>query len=165
MLRYVDVPKDLGAALAKEFSRKSSSAQKSRNPNHIPVVATVNGGSTRTTLVPAGGGHFRLQFNATLRQAARADAGQTATVSLKLDLASRDLPIPLEFEAAMQRNRVVRREFNQLPAGLRMQLLRVLNKARSPATLHKRVDRTAEILLARALRKARKKKSPARKLP
>jgi len=89
-------------------------------------------------------------------------------VSLKLDRASRELPIPLEFEAAMQRNRVVRREFNALPPGLRMQLLRVLNQCRAPETLHKRIDRTVEIMLARALRKSlkksRKKKPAARKL-
>ncbi len=164
MLRYVDVPKGIGSALAKEFSNKSSTASKPSNPNHIPVVATVNGGSTRTTLVPAGAGRYRLQFNATLRKAARADVGDVARVQLKLDPASRDLPVPLEFEAAMTRNHVVRREFNALPPGLRMQLLRMLNQCRAPETLHKRIDRTVEIMLARALRKSRKesrKKKPA----
>ena len=164
MLRYVDVPEDVGAALAKEFDRRSAVAPKPPNPNHIPVVATVNSTSTRTTLVPAGHGRYRLQFNATLRKAARADVGDVARVSLKLDLASRDLPVPLEFEAAMQRNRVVQREFNALPPGLRTQLLRMLNQCRAPETLHKRIDRTVEILLERALRQKRKKKSPARKL-
>jgi Domain of unknown function (DUF1905)/Bacteriocin-protection, YdeI or OmpD-Associated len=179
MLRYVDVPGDLGAKLAQEFSRRRKAAEKDArakigSPKHIPVVATVNSTSTRTTLVPAGAGRYRLQFNATLRKAARADVGDVARVRLKLDLASRDLPIPLELEAAMQRNRVVRREFNALPPGLRMQLLRMLNKCRAPQTLHKRIDRTVEIMLARALRKSnkksrkdsRKKKKPAaRKLP
>ena len=168
MLRYVDVPKGIGSALAKEFSNKSSTASKPSNPNHIPVVATVNGGSTRTTLVPAGAGRYRLQFNATLRKAARADVGDVARVQLKLDPASRDLPVPLEFEAAMTRNHVVRREFNALPPGLRMQLLRMLNQCRAPETLHKRINRTVEIMLARALRKSskgsRKKKPAAHKL-
>jgi hypothetical protein len=163
MLRYVDVPEDVGAALAKEFDRKSAPSLKPPNPNHIPVVAMVNSSSTRTTLVPAGRGRYRLQFNATLRKAARADVGDDVRVQLKLDLASRDLPVPLEFEAAMQRNRVVRREFNALPPGLRVQLLRMLNQCRAPETLHKRIDRTVEILLARALRQSRKKKSGARK--
>jgi len=69
----------------------------------------------------------------------------------------------LEFEAAMTRNRVVRREFNALPPGLRMQLLRMLNQCRAPETLHKRINRTVEIMLGRALRRSRKK-SPDRKL-
>jgi hypothetical protein len=178
MLRYVDVPGDLGAKLAQEFSRRHKAAEKDArsktcSPKHIPVVATVNSTSIRTTLVPAGAGRYRLQFNAILRKAARADVGNVARVTLKLDLASRDLPIPLELEAATQRNRVVRREFNALPPGLRMQLL-MLNKCRAPQTLHKRIDRTVEIMLARALRKSRKesrkdsrkkKKPAARKLP
>jgi hypothetical protein len=170
MLRYVDVPEDIGAKLAQEFARSrgkvhgKSAKSKSGSPKHIPVVATVNSASTRTTLVPAGAGRYRLQFNATLRKAARADVGGFARVSLKLDLASRDLPVPLEFQAAMQRNRVVRREFNALPPGLRVQLLRMLNKCRAPDTLHKRIDRTVEVLLARALRQARKKKPSARKI-
>jgi hypothetical protein len=164
MLRYVDVPEDVGATLAKEFSQRGTTTAKSSKPKHIPVVATVSPTSTRTTLVPAGRGRYRLQFNATLRRAARADVGDVARVSLRLDLAPRDLPIPLEFEAAMQRNRVVRREFNALPPGLRVQLLRMLNQCRAPKTLHKRIDRTVEILLDRALRLARKKKTSARKV-
>jgi hypothetical protein len=173
MLRYVDVPEAIGTKLVQEFRKRrnvvgKSAKLKSGSPQHIPVVATVNSTSTRTTLVPAGAGRYRLQFNATLRKAARADVGDVARVGLKLDLASRDLPIPLEFEAAMQRNRVVRREFNALPPGLRVQLLRMLNQCRAPETLHKRIDRTVEIMLARALRKSlkksRKKKPAARKL-
>ena len=163
MLRYVDVPAEIGAQLAKEFGQRDTSRGKAKKPKHIPVVATVNSSSTRTTLVPAGRGCYRLQFNATLRKAARADVGGVASVSLKLDLDSRDLPIPLEFEAAMTRNRVVRREFNALPPGLRMQLLRMLNQCRAPETLHKRINRTVEIMLGRALRRSRKK-SPDRKL-
>lgn len=162
MLRYVDVPEEIGTKLAQEFGHRGSvvgkdSKSKTGSPKHIPVVATVNSASTRTTLVPAGAGRYRLQFNATLRKAARADVGDVARVTLRLDLASRDLPIPLELEAAMQRNRVVRREFNALPPGLRMQLLRMLNKCRAPQTLHKRIDRTVELMLARALRKSSKK--------
>ena len=134
MLRYLDVPEAIGTKLVQEFRKRrnvvgKSAKLKSGSPQHIPVVATVNSTSTRTTLVPAGAGRYRLQFNVTLRKAARADVGDVARVGLKLDLASRDLPIPLEFEAAMQRNRVVRREFNALPPGLRVQLLRMLNQA------------------------------------
>ena len=158
MLRYLDVPEDVGAALAKQFGRKSAGAQKPRNPKHIPVIATTNGGSTRTTLVPAGRGRYRLQFNAVLRKAAHADVGDEVTVRIEVDLASRDLPIPLEFQAALQRNNVVRKEFRRLPSGSRMQLLRMLQKARAPETLHRRIDRAVEVLAARALRKARKKK-------
>jgi hypothetical protein len=163
MLRYVDVPAEIGGQLAKEFGQRGISQGKTKKPKHIPVVAAVNSGSTRTTLVPAGRSRYRLQFNASLRKAAGADVGDVASISLKLDLAPRDLPIPLEFEAAMKRNHVVRREFNDLPPGLRLELLRMMDKCRAPETLHRRIDRTVEILQGRALRRTRKK-SPDRKL-
>jgi len=154
MLRYVDVPNDVGLALAKEYRGRARGNRKRSKPNHVPVIAMVNGGSTRTTLVPAGGGRYRLQFNVTLRKATQADVGDVVGVTLKLDFQSRALPIPLEFEAALKRNRTVRREFNQLPPGLRVQLLRMLLKVKSPEVLYRRIDRTVEVLMARALRRS-----------
>jgi hypothetical protein len=78
MLRYVDVPEEVGRALKKEYARGGSKARKVKGERgkYIPVVAIVNGRRTRTTLVPAGAGLYRLQFNATLRKAARADVGK-----------------------------------------------------------------------------------------
>ena len=77
MLRYVDVPEEIGVALATEYAAATTaSKRKGRSkvslPKHIPVVATSNHRSTRTTLVPGGAGRYRLQVNATLRKAARA---------------------------------------------------------------------------------------------
>jgi bacteriocin resistance YdeI/OmpD-like protein/uncharacterized protein DUF1905 len=141
MLRYVDVPDDIGRALEKESGKKK----------HIPVVAMVNGRSTRTTLVPAGGGRYRLQFNATLRKAARADVGEVAGVGLKIDREPRDLPVPQELEAALKTRPRLKREFERLAPGGRMQFLRYLLKARAPATREKRVKRMLEILLERSL--------------
>jgi hypothetical protein len=77
MLRYVDVPEEVGRALKKEYARRGREARKVKGERgkYIPVVAMVNGRGTRTTLVPGGGGRYRLQFNARLRKAARADVG------------------------------------------------------------------------------------------
>jgi hypothetical protein len=86
MLRYVDVPEDVGLTLAKEYVAATKPAKRSAKkalPKHIPVVATSNNRSTRTTLVPAGSGRYRLQVNATLRKAARADVGEIIGISLK----------------------------------------------------------------------------------
>jgi len=141
MLRYVDVPEEIGRALEKESGKKK----------HIPVVAMVNGRCTRTTLVPAGGGRYRLQFNATLRKAARADVGEVAGVELKIDREPRDLPVPPELAEALRSRARLRREFDRLPAGGRVQFLRYLLKARAPATREKRVKRLLEILLERSL--------------
>jgi hypothetical protein len=145
MLRYVDVPDEIGRALEKESGMKK----------HIPVVAMVNGRSTRTTLVPAGGGRYRLQFNATLRKPARADVGEVAGVELKIDREPRDLPVPQELEAALKTRPRLKKEFDRLAPGGRVQFLRYLLKARAPATREKRVKRMLEILLERSLLRPR----------
>ena len=61
MLRYVDVPEDVGLALAKAYAaalQKTKGGSKKALPKHIPVVAISNSRSTRTTLGPAGSGRI-----------------------------------------------------------------------------------------------------------
>src|SRR5580700_4667070 len=119
MLRYVDVPEQVGRALKKEYADRGSAARKVQGERgkYIPVVAIVNGRSTRTTLVPAGGGRYRLQFNATLRKAARADVGEVVGVALALDREPRELPVPHDLQAGLRRRRILQREFEGLPPG------------------------------------------------
>lgn len=153
MLRYVGVPKEVGRALEKESGKKK----------HIPVVAIVNGRSTRTTLMPAGGGQYRLQFNVTLRKAARADVGDIVGVELRIDRGSRIVPIPAELKDALKHRRAERKVFEKMGKGTRRQLLLYVDKAKSPEVRQKRIARFLEILLERALlhrqRRAVKKRS------
>jgi hypothetical protein len=141
MLRYVDVPEDIGCALEKESGKKK----------HIPVIAIVNGRSTRTTLVPAGGGRYRLQFNVTLRKAAHADAGEIAGIELRVDRESRELPISPDLQAALKTHPVQRKVFEKLGVGTRRQFLLYLSKAKSPEGRRKRIARLMDVLLERAL--------------
>jgi hypothetical protein len=153
MLRYVDVPEEIGQALRKEYARRGSEARnvKGERGKYIPVVATVNGRSTRTTLVPGGAGHYRLQFNATLRKAARADVGEVVGVALALDREPRELPVPHDLQAGLRRRRILQREFEGLPPGQRRQFLLYLSAAKGLETRRKRVARLVEILLERAV--------------
>ena len=159
MLRYVDVPEDVGVALAKEFAaRVSTVGNKKALPKHIPVVATSNHRNTRTTLVPAGAGRYRLQVNATLRKAARADVGEVIGVSLTLDLATRELPVPLELQAALKSRPRLKKEFDRLTVAGRMQFLRWFS-AKSPEVRKKRLVRALEVLTERAVLRKRPKSS------
>lgn len=163
MLRYVDVPEEVGRALKKEYARRGSKARKVKGERgkYIPVVAIVNGRSTRTTLVPGGAGLYRLQFNATLRMAARADVGEVVGVALKLDREPRELSVPPDLRAALRKRRILQREFDRLPPGQRRQSLLYLSAAKGPETRRKRLARFVEILLERAfLRPAGYRKRP-----
>jgi len=152
MLRYVDVPEEIGRALEKESGKKK----------HIPVVAMVNGRCTRTTLVPAGGGRYRLQFNATLRKAARADVGEVAGVELKIDREPRDLPVPPELQAALKSRPRLKKEFDRLPPGGRVQFLRWFS-VKSAEVRKRRLSRALEVLLERSLLRPRGRRARSRK--
>ena len=98
-----------------------------------------------------------MQFNATLRKAARADVGEIAGVELRVDREPRDLPVPPELEAALKKRSRLKKEFDDLPPGGRMQFLRYILKAKAPATREKYVKRLLEILLERSLLRPRSK--------
>ena len=151
MLRYVDVPHEIGRALERESGKKK----------HIPVVAIANGRSARTTLTPAGGGRYRLQFNATLRKAGQADLGDLVGIELRIDRQSRALPIPGDFREALKASAKARKAFAGLGPGTRRQVLLSLEKAKSPAVRQKRIDRFLDILVERAILGPRAKR-PAR---
>jgi hypothetical protein len=141
VMRHVDVPEDVGRALEKESGKTK----------HIPVVAISNGRSARTTLTPAGGGRYRLQFNATLRKAARADVGDLVGVELRIDRESRALPVPDEILEALKTRPKARKAFQQMGPGTRRQTLLWFDKAKSPAVRQKRLARLLDVLMERAL--------------
>src|ERR1700731_2903553 len=81
-MRHVDVPDAVARSMAKELrggsqdKRPARGARSSKKSNtmgskYVPVVATVNGQNARVTLVPAGGGRYRIQPNTALRPAPR----------------------------------------------------------------------------------------------
>jgi Bacteriocin-protection, YdeI or OmpD-Associated/Domain of unknown function (DUF1905) len=141
VMRYVDVPEDVGRALEKESGKKK----------HIPVVAISNGRSARTTLTPARGGRYRLQFNATLRKAARADVGDLVGVELRFDRESRALPVPNEILEALKTRPKARKVFQQMGPGTRRQTLLWFDKAKSQVVRQKRLARLLDVLMERAL--------------
>ena len=141
MLRYVDVPEEIGRALERESHRQK----------HIPVVAMVNGRSARTTLVPARGGRYRLQLRMSLCKAARADAGDLVGIGLGVDRKSRALPVPEELREAFETRPNARRAFDKLGPGTRRQLLLWFQSAKSAHVRRKRLARLLDVLTERAL--------------
>jgi Bacteriocin-protection, YdeI or OmpD-Associated/Domain of unknown function (DUF1905) len=173
IMRHVNVPTDVADALIAEMqgaarlrAGKGAAAGNKRKhpkPKHIPVVATVNHCSTRTTLVPAGAGRYRLQINTALRKAGGgSDAGDVIGVSLQLDSAPRDIPVPAELTSALKQHPKARKEFDQLPPGHRRQLLLYYLRAKSPKARAHVTERFLDHLHERALlRRPKEKSKPA----
>jgi hypothetical protein len=120
-------------------------------PKYIPVVATVNGRTSRTTLVPAGDGRYRMQIDTALRKAAHADVGDVVSIELRLDRESRELPVPADLRAALMEHPKARTAFDQLQSGLRRQYIKWFDSAKAPETRNRRLGRAIDILLERAI--------------
>jgi Bacteriocin-protection, YdeI or OmpD-Associated/Domain of unknown function (DUF1905) len=145
LMRHVDVPEEIGRALERESGKK----------RHIPVVAIVNGKSARVTLVPAGGGRYRLHLNTALRKAAGADAGEVVSVELRLDRGSRSLPVPRDLSAGLRRHPKAWRAFQELAPGHRRHFIQWFDSAKSSAARERRLSRAVGALLERALLRPR----------
>jgi hypothetical protein len=163
MMRHVNVPDDVARALAKQIGsrgrsserRKTAKPKRPTKPKYMPVVATVNGKSARTTLVPAGAGRYRMQINAAQRKAAHADAGDVVTVELRIDRASRSLPVPTDLSARLKRHPKAWKAFGGLAPGGRRQFIQWFDSAKSLAARQRRLDRAVDVLLERALLRRR----------
>jgi hypothetical protein len=154
MMRHVDVPKDIADALVMQF-RGGKGEPKNNNAKrvklkYVPVVAIVNGCSARVTLMPAGGGRYRIQLNTALRKAARADVGDVVRAELRLDRASREVPVPADLRLALKENAAACRAFDELATGHRRHFIKWLESAKGPDTRIRRLGRAMDFLLERA---------------
>jgi Bacteriocin-protection, YdeI or OmpD-Associated/Domain of unknown function (DUF1905) len=162
LMRHVDVPAEVADALAAELRDKkgmprrskgkpgSKTAQRAR-PKYVPVVAMVNGCRARVTLLPAGGGRYRIQLNTALRKAARADVGDVVGIELQLDRASREAPVPADLRLALKENPAARAAFDELTAGHRRHFIQWFDSAKGSDTRIRRLGRAIDFLLARGL--------------
>jgi hypothetical protein len=173
MMRHVDVPDELARSLAKEFaagskstsSRRGARSSKKNKPlrtKYIPVFATVNGQEARVTLMPAGGGRYRVQLNTALRKAARADAGDEVSVTLRLDRESREPSVPGDLRMALKENPEARKVFEALTTGHRRHIVDWFDSARGMDTRMRRLGFTIDFLLKRGREGSRDRRRVAK---
>jgi len=156
MMRQVDVPEEISSALVKHLQSgnadgRTGSPRTFAKPKYIPVVAIVNGRSARATLVPSGGGRYRLQINTVLRKAAQADAGDVVSVELRVDRASRSIPVPFDLRAGLKDHPKAWKAFLALAPGNRRHFIQWFDCAKAPETRRRRLERAIDVLLERAL--------------
>ena len=161
MMRHLDVPDAVVKGLLAQMraATPGSKRVKTAKPKYIPVVATVAGKSNRTTLVPGGAGKYRMQINTAQRKAARVDWGDPVTVELRIDLASRVVPVPADLRAALAKHPKARRRFEEMPRGHRRQFLMWVASGKRPETRQKHLERAIDHLVERAFLRPKSKKS------
>jgi hypothetical protein len=162
VMRHVDVPAEIADGLiaqlrgvagkpARSRRKLGSKNSKGLKTKYVPVVAVVNGCDARVTLMPAGGGRYRIQLNTALRKAARADVGDVVRVELQLDRASREEPVPAELRLALKENPAARLAFDELTTGHRRHFIKWFDSAKGADTRIRRLGRAIDHLLERVL--------------
>lgn len=152
MMRHIDVPVQVARELKSELLHGRTASRNRLAPSkYIPVVASVNGRSARTTLVPAGGGRFRMQVNTALRKAAKADVGDLVGVELRLDRESREVAVPHDLRSALKSHPKAWKAFLELPSGHRRHVITYFDSAKSAGARSRRINRVIDMLLERAL--------------
>jgi hypothetical protein len=115
------------ADVVRWFGRKS----------RVPVVATINGYSYRSSLSPMGGGHV-LPVNGEVRKAASVAGGDRVRLTLQLDEGERTVEVPDDLAQALASARM-RGAFDAMSFTHRKEWVRAVLDAKRPETRTKRI--------------------------
>lgn len=149
IMRSVDVPRDISKALQ---------AVAGKGTKHIPVHATIEGVPLQSTLVPRGGGCYRLHVHSSIWRKLRIDAGAVVEVTLALDTEPREPRLPPDLAAGLALEPRALAAFNSETPAMRRQLVRYMDAAKQGRTREKRIRQIAKLVLGRAKRRRSKSK-------
>ena len=111
-----------------------------------PVRVTLNGYSYRSTVAMMGGKSM-IGVSAAIRKATGLSAGDAIDVELELDTSPRDVDIPPECAAALDRNPSAKAFFATLSNSLQRYHVDSINGAKSDDTRRRRIDKSIALLL------------------
>ena len=110
----------------------------------LPVTVTVAGYSYRST-VAVMGGRTLVSLSKAHREAAGLQAGDAVTVTLALDAGPREVVVPSQLEAALDRAGLTE-QFAALAYSKRKEFARQVADAKTDATRQRRVAKVVEAL-------------------
>lgn len=131
--RCVDVPQRVSRALGED--------------KYVPVKGCVEDVAIRSTLVPRGGGKYRLFIHSRIYKALGVDIGDLVQIRLVRDSRSREIPVPEELAKALRANKDAQASFERLPPGARRGFLQWLAGAKKPETQNRRIKEAVKRLI------------------
>ena len=147
-MRCVDIPRDVSKAIRSVADG---------DPLHVPVHGWIEGLPFKSTLVPRGGGSYRLHVHSRIWRRLRIDAGAAVEVTLLVDTEPREAVLPPDLAAGLADVPRALAVFNALTVALRRQIVQYVDAAKQVRTREKRVQLVVQRMLERA--RTRKKKT------
>jgi hypothetical protein len=149
IMRCVDVPRDVSKALRSVAGEDAL---------HIPVHGWIEDLPMKSTLVPRGGGCYRLHVHSRIWRKLRIDAGATVEVTLLLDTEPREVVLPQDFAAGLADEPRALATFNALTTALRRQIVQYVDSAKHARTREKRIQLVVRRMHERAAKRKKKQK-------
>jgi Bacteriocin-protection, YdeI or OmpD-Associated/Domain of unknown function (DUF1905) len=153
IMRCIDIPRDISRTIRKAASGKAM---------HVPVHGWIEGLPFENTLVPRGGGNYRMHVNSRIWRKLRIDAGAAVEVTLLLDTEPREPVLPPELAAGLADSPRALAIFNTLTPALRRHIIQWFDSAKQARTRDKRLQLIVRRMMERA-GKQRKKQSARKK--
>jgi hypothetical protein len=110
-----------------------------------PVRVTIGGHTYRST-VAVMGGRYLLPLSAENRAAAGVAAGDEVDVDVELDTEPREVAVPADLSAALERDDAAREAFERLSYSHRRRHVMAIEEAKTPETRQRRVTKALEML-------------------
>jgi hypothetical protein len=146
IMRVIDVPREISKAIRKIAGE---------NSKHIPVHGWIEGLAFQNTLVPRGGGNYRMHVHSRIWRKLRIDAGAAVEVTMLLDSEPREVVVPPDLAGELADTPRALASFNVQTAALRRHIVQFVQAAKQSRTREKRI----QLILKRMLeRDARRKK-------
>jgi hypothetical protein len=111
------------------------------------VKATVNDVTLRTTISVYGGRSY-VGFRKEIQDAAGIRIGDRIRVRIEPDLEPREIEVPEDLAQALGEDSAASQEFERLSYTHRKEYVQWVVEAKKPATRHRRVERTIDMLRA-----------------
>jgi len=156
IMRVIDIPREVGRAIRKIAGE---------NAKHIPVHWWIEGLAFRNTLVPRGGGNYRMHVHSRIWRKLRIDAGAAVEVTMLLDSEPREVVVPPDLAGELAETPRALATFNQLTASLRRHLIQYVETAKQSRTREKRIQLIVKRMLERSTRLRSKNRPAGKKKP
>jgi hypothetical protein len=151
IMRCVDIPRDISKAIR---------GVAEGDPLHVPVHGWIERLPFKSTLVPRGGGSYRLHVHSKIWRKLRIDAGAAVEVVLLVDTEPREAVLPPDLAAGLADTPRALAIFNTLTVALRRQIVQYVDNAKQSRTREKRIRLIVQRMLERA---GRRKKARMRR--
>lgn len=113
----------------------------------VPVRATVNGHTFRTTTMRYGGVDY-IGLNRGVREASGVTSGETLSLAIEPDTEPREVDVPPELADALARDNAARAAFESLSYTHRKEYARWIAEAKREETRERRLGKALELLRA-----------------